>query len=233
MAGVLSIDETPGLKNPASGWLYNTNNWPWTAAGPSSPKKKDFPAYVERGEENPRGVHAIRVLEKKKDFTLDSLVAAAYDSYLPEFEILIPPLVKAYDQAPASNPLKAKLADQIALLRAWDYRWSVTSVPTALAVYWGEDFWQRVSPDAKKAGVSTYAYMETKASPQQRLESLAAASDKLAADFGNWKTPWGDINRFQRLTGDIVQPFNDAGPSILVAFTSARWGSLASCGVTS
>jgi acyl-homoserine lactone acylase PvdQ len=65
---------------------------------------------------------------------------------------------------------------------------------------------------------------------QLLLESLAAASDKLTADFGSWKTPWGDINRFQRLTGDIVQPFNDAGPSIPVEFTSAVWGSLASFG---
>src|SRR5204862_11457 len=65
-------------------------------------------------------------------------------------------------------------------------------------------------------------------SPDQLLQALATASDKLQADFGSWKTPWGDINRFQRLTGDIVQPFNDAGPSIPVAFPSARWGSLAS-----
>ena len=228
--GVHSVDETPGLMNPASGWLYNTNNWPWSAAGPNSPKKKDFPAYVERGEENPRGLHAIRVLEKKKDFTLDSLVSAAYDSYLPEFEILIPPLIKAYDQTPAASPLKAKLADQIKVLRGWDYRWLVMSVPTSLAVYWGEDLWQRVTPDARTAGVSVYQYIETKASAQQRLEALAAASDKLAADFGTWNTLWGDINRFQRLTGDIVQLFDDAKPSIPVSFTSARWGSLASYG---
>ena len=64
-------------------------------------------------------------------------------------------------------------------------------------------------------------------------QALAAASDKLAADFGKWKTPWGDINRFQRLTGDIVQPFSDAGPSIPVGFTSSRWGSLASFGARS
>ena len=62
------------------------------------------------------------------------------------------------------------------------------------------------------------------------LTALATASDKLTADFGTWKTPWGDINRFQRLTGDIVQPFNDAGASIPVGFTSATWGSLASFG---
>jgi acyl-homoserine lactone acylase PvdQ len=228
--GVLSTDETPGLLNPASGWLYNTNNWPWSAAGPNSPKKADFPVYVERNDENPRGIHAIRVLEKKKDFTLDSLIAAAYDSYLTEFDILIPSLLKAYDQTPAANPLKAKLADQIKLLRDWDYRWSVTSVPTSLAVYWGDDLWQRATADARKAGVSVYQYIETKATPQQRLEALAAASDKLTADFGTWKTPWGDINRFQRLTGDIVQPFNDAGASIPVGFTSSRWGSLASFG---
>ncbi len=41
--GLLSIDETPHLLNPKSGWLYNSNNWPWSAAGPSSPKKEDFP----------------------------------------------------------------------------------------------------------------------------------------------------------------------------------------------
>ena len=231
--GVLSIDETPGLKNPSSGWLYNTNNWPWSAAGPDSPKKNAFPAYVERGEENPRGVHAIRVLEKKKDFTLESLMAAAYDSYQPEFALLIPGLLKAYDQTPASSPLKAKLAEQIKALRAWDYRWSVSSVPQSLAIYWGEDLWQRVTPDARKANVSVYQYLETKATPQQKLDSLAAASDKLQADFGTWKTPWGDINRFQRLTDDIVHPFDDAGPSIPVGFASARWGSLASYGARS
>jgi acyl-homoserine lactone acylase PvdQ len=65
------------------------------------------------------------------------------------------------------------------------------------------------------------------------LESLSAASDKLAADFGTWRTPWGDINRFQRITDDIVHPFSDAGPSIPVSFTSATWGSLASFGARS
>jgi acyl-homoserine lactone acylase PvdQ len=73
-------------------------------------------------------------------------------------------------------------------------------------------------------------YAITRATASERLEALATASDKLAANFGSWRTPWGDINRFQRLTGDIVQPFNDSGPSIPVGFTSARWGSLASFG---
>src|SRR5262249_35053461 len=127
------------------GWLYNVNNWPWSAAGPgNSPKRENYPVYVDRGtSESPRGVHALKVLTNKKRFTLDTFLAAAYDSYLPAFEAPIPLLVKAWDQAAADNPLKKPLAEQIAMLRAWDFRWSATSVPTSLAVYWGEEFARR------------------------------------------------------------------------------------------
>jgi len=228
--GLHSFDESPNSVNPPNGWVYNTNNYPYSAAGANSPRQKDYPAYMDSGSENPRGVQAIRVLDGKKGFTLDSLIGAAYDSHMPEFEIQIPLLLKAHAQAPASNPLKARLADQIALLKDWDYRWSAASVPTSVAIFYGEDLWQRVSPAARKAGINTYDYMKAKATPQERLESLAAAVDKLQADFGKWQTPWGDINRFQRNDGAIVQKFDDAKPSTPVMFASARWGSLASFG---
>ena len=228
--GVLSVDETPGLHNPPNGWLYNTNNWPWTAAGANSPKKADFPAYVERNSENPRGIHAIKVLDNTKDFTLDSLVTAGYDSYLTEFDIMLPPLFRAFDQTPALDPTKNKVAEQIAMLRAWDRRWSVTSVPTSLAVYWGEAVSRPFAAEARKAGMSADDYAAANATPAQMLQALAVASGRLAADFGSWKTSWGDANRYQRVTADIVQPFDDAKPSIPVGFTSARWGSLASFG---
>jgi acyl-homoserine-lactone acylase len=228
--GLLSVDETPHLLNPKSGWLYNSNNWPWTAAGPSSPKREDFPVYVETGGESARGLHAIRVLQDIKDFAIGSLIAAAYDSYLTWFEKPIPCLARAWDDAAADNPSKAKLAEQIGALRAWDRRWGAASVPTSLAVFWGEDIQKRVGADARKEGIYMSDYICTKAPPDLLLQSLSDASDRLAADFGSWKTPWGGINRFQRLTGDIVQPFSDAGPSVPVEFTSAVWGSLASFG---
>src|SRR5438046_2432233 len=134
--GLMSVDESPKLFNPASGWLYNSNNSPWSGAGPSSPKQSDYPAYVDSGVESARGLHAIRVLQNKKDFSLDSLVSAAYDSYLTWFEKPIPALIKAWDELPAGDPLKAKLSEQIAMLRAWDLRWSMKSVSTSLAVFW-------------------------------------------------------------------------------------------------
>jgi acyl-homoserine-lactone acylase len=226
-----SVEETPGVLNPANGWIQNTNNWPYSVSGPLSPEKDDYPAYVQRSGENFRGTHAIMVLQDKDDFTLESLIDAAYDSYLTGFEALIPSLLEAYDGTPDTSPLKVAVAEQIEVLRGWDLRWSARSVPTALAIFWGEALMQSVRDEAGAAG-SIYEYMATGTTPQQRLEALAAASDRLEEDFGSWRTPWGDINRFQRLTGDIVHPFDDDAPSIPVAFTTARWGSLASFGAS-
>jgi len=225
--GLMSVDETPLLLNPASGWLYNSNNWPWSAAGPSSPKQQNYPVYVDSGTESARGLHAIRVLQNKKDFTLDGLVAAAYDSYQSWFEKPMPGLIKAYDGLPAADPLKAKLAEQIALLRTWDLRWSATSVPTSLGFFWAQDV-QRRGAGGRRGGGSADDYWSTAEAAPVLLQALAAASDKIAADFGSWKTPWGDINRFQRLTDDLVHPFSDAAPSIPVMFTTGTLGSLAS-----
>jgi acyl-homoserine-lactone acylase len=228
--GLLTVDELPQLLNPPSGWLYNSNNWPWSGAGISSLRKQDYPPYVETGTETARGLHAIRVLQNKKDFTLDTLIAAAYDSYLPWFDKPIPALLKAWDEAPSSNLLRARLTEQITALRTWDHRWAVDSTPTALAVFWGEDIRRHTIADAKKAGIPVEEYIATRVPGDQLLQSLSNASERLTSDFGTWKTLWGDINRFQRVTGDLAQPFNDAAPSIPVGFTSSLWGSLASFG---
>ena len=228
--GLTDLDKTPHLLNPANGWIANSNNWPWSSAGPDSPKAKDFPRYMDSAGENPRGLHYPRVLNGKTDFDLGSLIAAAYDSYLPAFAQLIPTLVEAYDKTADSDPLKARLADQIALLRTWDYRWGVKSEATSLAVFWGEQLWSETVADPDRDDMPAFAYMMTKTSGEQKLKALAKASDRLAQDFGSWRTPWGEINRFQRLTGDLMQPFNDAGPSLPVGFTSSQWGSLASFG---
>jgi acyl-homoserine-lactone acylase len=227
--GVLSVDESPHLLNPPNGWIYNSNNWPWSAAGPFSPKRSDFPVYVEKGtEESPRGRHALMVLPGKKDFTIASLIAAAFDSFLPSFARMIPGLLKSFDNLAASDPMKASLADQIATLRGWDYRWGANSIPTSLAIFWGEDLGNRVSEEARRAGMSGETYIISRATDVERLQSLAAATTKLDQDFGSWKTQWGDINRFQRITDDIAPKFDDSRPSIPVPFTYSRWGSLAS-----
>ena len=228
--GVHTLEETPGSHNPSNGWIQNTNNWPFSVSGPTSPNREDFPVYVQRSGENARGLHAIRVLEGKTDFTVQGLIDAAFDSYMTWFEPMIPALLGDYDALPGSDSRKSRLADQISLLRDWDLRWGVESIETSLAIFWADALMRQAGDAAQSAGVSISDYIATSAAARLRLEALASATNRLAEDFGSWRTPWGEINRFQRLTGDIVQPFNDDGPSAPVGFASSRWGSLASFG---
>ena len=228
--GLLPLDAAPHLLNPPNGWIFNTNDWPYSAAGPYSPKREEYPRYMDKVGENPRGVHATSLLIHQRGFTPASLITAAFDSYLPAFARQIPILIANYDALGAGDPLKSKLAGQIAMLRNWDYRWGIASMPTSLAVYWGDTLWNELDKTDTAEGLSVYDIMAEKAGAKARLGALVEASDQLTRDFGSWGVPWGEINRFQRVNGDIVQHFDDAKPSLPVPFVSSRWGSLASFG---
>ncbi len=228
--GLTPLDQIPHVVNPPNGWVFNTNDWPYSAAGPWSPKRADFPRYMDTFGENLRGIHATRLLTGARDLTMPGLISMAFDSYLPAFARLIPVLLADYDALPARDPMRRRLAGPIALLRGWDDRWGITSMPTSLAVFWGDTLWDEVAPKARAAHLDIYDYMAGKAGSQLRLQALAEAADRLQQDFGSWGTAWGQINRYPRLDDAIEPHFDDSKPSIPVPFVSSRWGSLASFG---
>jgi acyl-homoserine-lactone acylase len=222
------LDATITLLNPANGWIQNTNNWPFSAAGADSPKREDYPAYMWSKGENPRGVHAVEVLENLRNVTLDGLIAAAYDGHLTAFDTLLPPLLRAYDGLPVGDPLRGALAEPIAELRRWDRRTATASVPTTVAIFWGNALVEQKGAQARDADEPVYDFLVDRLDDAERLSALSSAIATLERDFGGWRIEWGDVNRFQRLTDDIVQPFDDAKPSLPVGFAPSQWGALAS-----
>jgi acyl-homoserine-lactone acylase len=229
-AGLHALSEAPSAVNPPNGWAMNTNNWPYSAAGANSPKAADFPRYMDTFGENPRGRHALMLLEGSRGWTLDRLQAAAYDSYQPGLAVMVPTLIAAFDRLPQASPVRRRLADPIAQLRNWDYRWGVDSVPNTLAVFWAEQLVESIPAAKRPARNQLPEWAAAQVSDADKLAAFSAVIERLERDFGRWNTPWGEINRFQRLTGDIVHPFSDARPSIPVGFTGGTWGSLASFG---
>jgi acyl-homoserine-lactone acylase len=222
------LSEAPRVVNPPNFWVMNTNNWPYSAAGANSPRAAAFPRYMDTFGENPRGRHASMLLEGSRGWTLERLQAAAYDSYQPAFAVMVPTLVTAFDRLPQASPLRRRLADPIDRLRGWDYRWGVDSVPTTLAVFWAEQLLESTASAARPGRNQFPEWAAANVGEAEKLAAFASAVERLEREFGSWRTPWGEINRFQRLTGAIVQDFSDRGPSIPVGFTAGTWGSLAS-----
>jgi acyl-homoserine-lactone acylase len=230
--GLHTLAETPNAINPAIGWAFCTNNWPWTAAGPDSPVRTNYPSYMETHRwENQRGVHALKLLDDVAAMTIESLTELGYSPWLPAFASMLPPLVRAFDALPANHAHRQRLARPVDVLRHWDHRWGVNSVATSLSVFWGEEVLRRATAPARDADMSGEDFVSAGRLPGDvMLDALAASVQRLEEDFGRWQTPWGEINRFQRISPEIGPVFDDAQHSIPVGFTSARWGSLASFG---
>lgn len=225
--GLHTLEETIRLFNPANGWIQNCNSTPFTSAGEYSPKAENYPVYMAQSPENFRGIHAIRLLKKAENLTLDKLIDLAYDPYLPGFELLIPGLVQAYDTQKPNDP---KLKEAINVMRNWNYAVSKESVAMSLAHFYATNILKNGSAPNGLNLIERFEYY-TKSSPaEERLNIFRQTIDQLEKDFGQWNTPWGEVNRYQRLNGAIQQPFNDAKPSIPVGMASGNWGALASFG---
>lgn len=218
--GVYPFAKAPNALDPASGWLYNSNDAPWRAAGDGTFDPARYPATFDQVGANPRGDHALELLGKAKGLTLETLHALAYDPHMPLFENLIPGL----PDLPQADPL----AGPVALLKGWDRRWSAQSEAMTLANYWGDEL-----ETAVRAALPSHANVfdqMRQTTPVQRVEALRRAVLRMDKDWGSWRVPWAQVNRYQRTSAAIVQPFADDKPSLPVVFASARWGSLASFG---
>jgi acyl-homoserine-lactone acylase len=229
--GLHPVSELPNTIDPRNGWVFNSNDWLYSAAGANSPKPSNFPTYLDSAGESYRTIHATRLLSQPGPWSLDRLQTAAYDSAQPSFEVLVPMLAAAWQALPANDPRRARFAEPIAALTSWDKRWGIASVPNTVAQFWGEELAKAVMARDWNDHQNPFRHME-QLSPAEKLDTFGRGLDRLEKDFGTWKTPWGDVNRFQRISPKIDSPFDDNAPSIPVGFTSNKWGSLASFGAS-
>jgi acyl-homoserine-lactone acylase len=233
--GLHTIDESVHIYNPSNGWIQNCNSTPFTAAGINSPKRKNYPSYMAPDGENFRGINAVSVLSKEKDYTIDKVIAAGYDTYLSAFEKLIPALLYAFEKnIPVTDSVYSQLAQPVSVLKNWDLRCGENSIATTLAIEWG----QKLLPAMiKSADEDEYEYVDqvkrtekfiAVAKPADLITPLLEVVIDLQNKFGTWQVSWGSINRYQRLSADIDQQYNDDKPSIPVGFASSAWGMLPS-----
>ena len=231
--GYYNISETVRCINPPNGWLQNCNSTPFTVAGNNSPKKINYPAYMAPDAENFRGVNAVRVLSETNKYNIDKVIRAGFDTRLSAFEILIPSLVKSFEKISSTDPLHSLLIEAINVLKKWDYRCGENSIATTLAVLWGEKIlpaiFRTALIDDEEAGLVEKAkQFAATASSNDLLLPLLATIKELQNKFGNWQIPWGEINRFQRISSDFDNKFDDSKASIPDGFVSSTWGMLPS-----
>ncbi|HEY6955881.1 MAG TPA: penicillin acylase family protein, partial [Flavisolibacter sp.] len=228
--GLYELDQTVHVYNPASGYIQNCNSTPFTVSGKSSPKKENYPTYMAPDGQNFRALNAERLLTSSRDLTIDKMIhTVGYSHYLSAFDYLVPALVKDFDALPSSDPLKSTLAEAVDTIKRWDRNSSASSIGSTVAIEFGYRFLQKVpalisSYEATNAVGQLMSTLEATSSGE-RLDILAATLKDLEAGFGTWKTPWGEVNRYQRPADG---KFDDAKPSMPVGLAAATFGSIPS-----
>ncbi|MFL5738698.1 MAG: penicillin acylase family protein [Flavisolibacter sp.] len=228
--GIHQLDEIVHVYDPASGWIENCNSTPFTVSGKSSPKKEYYPRYMAPDGQNFRALNAVRLLEHANNMTMDELIRnIGYNHYLGAFDSLLPSLIQAYDRLPNADPDKKNLSEPIRLLRYWDRNASSSSVATSLAIEWGYRILQQASPPSNTYKISDAVGQVRSAientSEHEKLQLLSETLSDLQQKFGDWHTPWGQINRYQR-TAD--GKFDDNKTSLPVGLGPGSFGSIPS-----
>ena len=228
--GLHRVEEIVHVINPVNGWVQNCNSTPFTVAGKNSPLKENYPNYMAPDEENFRGINAVRVLDSEKKYTLDKVIGAGYDTYLAFFENLVPSMVKAYGQLGAGDSLYTLLKEPVQVLQSWDMRAGEQSVATSLAVTWGSQIMSAIRNYHTAEGLVNRIGRLAADTAQRSLllVQLKNAVELLNKRYGTWNIAWGEINRFQRISNEIDQHYDDDQPSIPVGFTSSQWGQIPS-----
>ena len=200
--GALGFDRMPKIVNPSSGWVVNSNNTPFLAAGPGSeldPKNFSPLLGIERRMTN-RIVRAMELLVAEKGrITPERLLQIKFDT--------------AYSHAGFAGPWVAKimaldlrtepdLQRAQALLGTWDWNSDGIGRADALA-------------ESMMHMANSAAY-HGEALPDAH-EKLREVVDKLMKGFGRIDPPLGDLQRLRHGTIDV--PAN-GGTDTLRAATS-------------
>ena len=231
--GFHTVEESVHLYNPINGWLQNCNSTPFTVAGEFSPKKENYVSYLAPDEENYRGINSVRILSTaKQKFTLEKVIAAGYDTKLTAFEDLIPALLLNFENykkyVSSTDSITIILEKPIAILKQWTYRVDTNSIATTLAIEWGQKLLPLINNSNGDGFVDKTKAFCILAGTNTLLEPLVATLRDLKSKFGTWEIPWGELNRFQRISNAIANQFDDDKPSYPVAFASSTWGMLPS-----
>ncbi|MFN2458954.1 MAG: penicillin acylase family protein [Chitinophagaceae bacterium] len=228
--GLHDLKEIVHVINPKEGWLQNCNSSPFSVSGVNSISKDIYPLYMAPEGENFRSLFAIKQLSAQNDLTPEKLIAIGYDHYLAAFDSLLPPLFKDFAALPVTDPFFSSLKEAVDSLRYWDKRSSVTSVATTIGIFWAYQIVSNRRPDVPKNVINDLVKMITwyinHHSAQEKFEALQAVLTGLEKSYGTWKVAWGDINRFQRITGGVRARFDVAKNSLPVGLGPAFLGSL-------
>ena len=218
---IVPYDQLPKVIDPATGWVQNSNDTPWTSAYPMLLDSSKFPAYLAP----PTGIttraqRGIRTLSLTKKMTFEDVKAGKLSTHVETADQFADDLIAA---ARRLGTDRAKQAAEV--LANWD-RATDNESDGALLFY---RFLQNAGIGFQSIGGFAVPSDEKKpldtprgfADPAKAVQALDTAATEIEKQYGSLHVKWGDAVRLRRGSRDL--PGNGA-PSAMGAIRTANFG---------
>ncbi|MBW4537642.1 MAG: acylase [Myxacorys chilensis ATA2-1-KO14] len=191
--------DLPKVVDPASGWVQNANDPPWTTTFPAPLKPTDYPPYIApNGSMNFRAQRSARMLQENANLSFEDVIELKYSTRSELADRLLDDLILLAQQQ--EDELTRRAAE---VLANWDRHTEPESRGAVLFAAWVQELdlsnffatsWHLDSPLSTPNGI---------ADPETAIAALTAAAQKIEADYGSLDVPWGKVFRIQHAGKDL------------------------------
>ncbi len=209
-----TYEQMPKLVNPATGFLQNANDPPWTCTYPTVLKPDNYPAYMSPLEMDLRPQRAVNIIKDQKAITLQQLIDDKFNTGMEAADRLVPLLVEAANKYGDSLAQKAAVA-----LQQWDRKTDSSSSGALLFMRWAErngrdpfaEPWDFKRPVETPSGLKD---------PKAAVAALDSAASDLQRFVGRIDIPYGQVFRFRSEHFDYA---GNGGPGTFGIFRTINY----------
>ena len=199
----LNYTDLPELWNPATGFIQNANDPPWTCTYPPLLQPGRYPAYLAPVGMGLRPQRAVNLVRHDSVLSLQRLAACKLNTGMEAADRFLPDLLAAASASTDTIVLKA-----VPVLRSWDRATHADSRGAVLFARW----FDKLTPDMFRREWEPGHPVETPAGLKddgKAVALLAAAAVEVIRDYDSLNVAWGDVYRFRM--GAMDYPAN-GGP---------------------
>jgi acyl-homoserine-lactone acylase len=184
--------DLPKLVNPATGFVQNANDPPWTSTYPTALDPRKYPAYMSpTGTGGLRMQRAINMIKDDTSISFDELVGYKLNTEMEAAHRFLDDLLAAIKEYPDSIAVKAAI-----VLEAWDKSTNADSKGAVLFEQWFDKLrgdmyatpWSLAAPVTTPDGLKD---------PKKAVELLVQAANEVIGRYGSLDVAYGDVNRFR------------------------------------
>lgn len=212
---LIPLDSLPQILNPECGWVFNTNNTPYSASDslgndPETALNKTM-GFQGVGVENNRSKRFLELIEQYDSLSYDDFKRIKYDRQYPS-NMTIPSATNLEILFQLDPSKHGEISDAIQLLNSWDRKSYLDNTVAPLFIL----TWMEIDKIRKE---EKRAFKGSTLTQADCLAGIKAAKTELLAKYGKLEVPLGEIQRHIR--GEVNIPLGGA-PDVLAAMYSQK-----------